>query len=61
MLAFKEVFDLFDVNGGGAIDADDLDAAMRSVDIALTQEEITEVLRVIDSDGKDALLSRSKK
>ena len=52
VLAFKEVFDLFDEDGGGTIDADELDAAMKSVDCAMTPEEIAEVLSIIDEDGK---------
>ena len=51
-LAFQEVFDLFDSNGGGTIDADELDTALRSVDICLTQSEICDVLVLMDKDGK---------
>ena len=50
--AFHEVFNLFDINGGGTIDADELDAALKAVDVQLTHEEITDVLHVIDEDGK---------
>ncbi|KAI6645949.1 Caltractin [Oopsacas minuta] len=49
--AFKEVFNLFDLNGGGTIDADELEKALCSVDIKLTQEEIIDILVVIDDDG----------
>ena len=42
---------MFDVNGGGTIDAGELDAALKSVDIQLTRYEIEEVLQVIDEDG----------
>ncbi|KAK3736135.1 hypothetical protein QZH41_004642 [Actinostola sp. cb2023] len=49
--AFKEVFDLFDSNGGGTIDAEELDLALRSVDIQLSQDEIIEVLTSMDKDG----------
>ena len=52
--AFREVFDLFDSNGGGTIDAEELDSTLQSVDIHLTQEEIREVLANIDVDGKSA-------
>jgi len=51
--AFKEVFDLFDSNGGGTIDAEELDLALRSVDIQLSQEEIIDVLTTMDKDGKN--------
>ena len=50
--AFQEVFNLFDINGGGTIDAGELDAALKSVDIDLIYEEIKDVLQVIDEDGK---------
>ena len=52
LIAFKEAFDLFDVNGGGVITADKLDAAMKSVDIALSAKEIETILNKIDADGK---------
>ena len=49
--AFNEVFTLFDINGGGTIDASELDQALRSVDICLTIAELKDVLCVIDEDG----------
>lgn len=49
--AFREVFNLFDLNGGGTIDAEELEKALHSVDIKLTQEEVVELLAVIDDDG----------
>jgi Ca2+-binding EF-hand superfamily protein len=45
------VFNLFDINGGGTIDADELDVALRTVDIHLNPQEIHDVLHVIDEDG----------
>lgn len=45
------MFDLFDSNGGGTIDAEELDLALRSVDIQLSQEEIIDVLTTMDKDG----------
>ncbi|PIK40952.1 hypothetical protein BSL78_22198 [Apostichopus japonicus] len=42
VLAFREVFDLFDSNGGGTIDAEELEGALRSVDIHVSKEEIIE-------------------
>ena len=42
--SFREVFDLFDGNGGGTFDADELDQTLRSVDICLSKAEINEVL-----------------
>ena len=45
------MFGLFDVNGGGTIDAQELHSALKSVDIHLTKEEIEDVLCVMDEDG----------
>lgn len=55
-LAFREVFNLFDINGGGTIDADELDSALRTVDIQLEQNEIRDVLQVLDEDGKMVMI-----
>ena len=52
-LAFREVFDLFDSNGGGTIDAEELDLALRSVEIHLSQEDLQEVLSAMDKDGNE--------
>ena len=49
--AFREVFTLFDINGGGSIDAGELNQALMSVDISLTESELKDVLSVIDEDG----------
>ena len=46
------MFNLFDINGGGTIDADELDSALKTVDIHLEQNEISDVLQVIDEDGE---------
>lgn len=55
-VAFREVFNLFDINGGGTIDADELDAALKTVDIHLSPQEIHDVLHVIDEDGMKSIL-----
>lgn len=54
-VAFREVFNLFDINGGGTIDADELDSALKSVEIHLTHQEIQDVLHVFDEDGMMAV------
>lgn len=46
------MFDLFDSNGGGTIDAEELDLALKSVDIHLSQEDLQEVVGAMDKDGK---------
>ncbi len=45
------MFNLFDINGGGTIDAEELDAALKTVDVHLSYGEIKDVLQVIDEDG----------
>lgn len=47
---------MFDINGGGTIDADELNSALKSVDIQLTHQEIHDVLQVIDEDGTIPLM-----
>lgn len=49
--AFQEVFNLFDSNGGGTIDADELQLVLGSVDIHLPAKDIRDVLEGIDKDG----------
>lgn len=50
------MFGLFDVNGGGTIDAQELHSALKSVDIHLTKEEIEDVLCVMDEDGNGCII-----
>ena len=45
------MFDIFDSNGGGTIDAEELDEALRTADIQLSKEEIDDVLTSMDKDG----------
>ena len=45
------MFDLFDSNGGGTIDAEELDLALRSVGICLSEIDIVGVLDSMDKDG----------
>lgn len=47
------MFDLFDSNGGGTIDAEELDLALKSVDIQLSQEDLQDVLTAMDKDGRE--------
>ena len=47
------MFDLFDSNGGGTIDAEELDLALKSVDIQLSPDDLAEVLVTMDKDGKE--------
>lgn len=54
------MFDLFDSNGGGTIDAEELDLALKSVDIHLSQEDLQEVVGAMDKDGKKTFSQRDK-
>ena len=47
---------MFDSNGGGTIQAEDLDQALQSVDIKLTKEEVNELFDGMDVDGKTSIL-----
>nr|XP_039253371.1 uncharacterized protein LOC120330477 [Styela clava] len=49
--AFKEAFDLFDKNGGGTIDALELQKTLESVGIFLEEDEIHDVMMRLDKDG----------
>ena len=51
------MFDLFDTNGGGTIDAEELDVALKSVGIQLTQVDLHDVLSAMDKNGKLLLAS----
>ena len=45
------MFDLLDQDGGGSIDAPELYNMMKNLDIDISLEEISSVLRELDSDG----------
>eukprot|EP00058_Branchiostoma_floridae_P019654 XP_002605144.1 hypothetical protein BRAFLDRAFT_122715 [Branchiostoma floridae] len=49
--SFREVFDLFDRTGGGTFDAEELDEALRSVNICLDKDELVDVIYGLDKDG----------
>ncbi|XP_065052372.1 uncharacterized protein LOC135681710 [Rhopilema esculentum] len=49
--AFREIFHMFDSNGGGTIRSEDLDHALRSVNIRLPKEEVNELFDGMDVDG----------
>ena len=51
VFAFKEAFDLFDKNGGGTIDALELQKTLEDVGIALNECDIEEVMLTLDNDG----------
>merc|ERR1719454_2268550 len=47
----KEAFDLFDTDGSGSIDANELKTAMRALGFAPKKEEISRMLGDLDIDG----------
>merc|ERR1712188_236715 len=47
----KEAFELFDTDGSGSIDANELKTAMRALGFAPKKEEITKMLNDLDVDG----------
>merc|ERR1712072_1276897 len=47
----REAFELFDTDGSGSIDANELKTAMRALGFAPKKEEISKVLSDLDNDG----------
>merc|ERR1711871_944115 len=48
---YKEAFSLFDEDGGGSISADELGEVMRSLGQDPTEEELTDLVNEVDTDG----------
>ena len=51
-LAFRDIFHMFDMRGGGFIRSEDMNEALQLVDIKLTEEELAELFEGMDVDGK---------
>ena len=51
-LAFRDIFHMFDMRGGGFIRSEDMDEALQLVNIKLTGEELAELFDSMDVDGK---------
>merc|ERR1711985_172191 len=47
----KEAFDLFDTDGSGSIDVNELKVAMKALGMDAKSEEIRKLINDIDSDG----------
>ncbi|CAA7035838.1 unnamed protein product [Microthlaspi erraticum] len=51
----REVFDLFDIDGSGSIDARELNVAMRSLGFEMNNEQINELMAEVDKDQSGAI------
>merc|ERR1711907_479068 len=51
----EEAFALFDTDGSGSIDADELKTAMRALGFTPTKEEISKMLKDLDVDGNGSV------
>jgi calmodulin len=52
---FKEAFDIFDVDGGGTITAEELGVVMKSLGQKPTRAQLEAMVREIDADGDGAI------
>ena len=52
---FKEAFDIFDVDGGGTITAEELGEVMKSLGQRPTRAQLEAMVREIDADGDGAI------
>ncbi|KAJ7952860.1 caltractin [Quillaja saponaria] len=51
----KEAFELFDTDGSGAIDAKELNVAMRALGFEMTEEQINQMTADVDKDSSGAI------
>eukprot|EP00760_Papus_ankaliazontas_P005390 PhM_4_TR12538/c0_g1_i1/m.17294/K16465/CETN1; centrin-1 len=51
----KEMFDLFDSDGGGSIDTDEMMLALTQLGISESREEMEQIVSSIDADGSGAV------
>ncbi len=54
-LEIKEAFDIFDTDGSGTIDANELKVAMRALGFEPTKEELKKMIAEMDSTGKGTI------
>lgn len=52
VIDFQEAFGLFDREGNGSITVDDLKAVLRSLGKNPSDEELRDMIREVDDDGK---------
>ena len=55
----KEMFDLFDADGGGSIDVGELTHALVNLGISDTKDEIDRLVAQIDADGSGEISTKS--
>ena len=51
----KQIFDDFDLDGNGLIDADELQEAVKQIGFEMSMEEVLEFLKTYDEDGNGSL------
>uniref|UniRef100_A0A1J3HXG0 Calcium-binding protein CML19 n=1 Tax=Noccaea caerulescens TaxID=107243 RepID=A0A1J3HXG0_NOCCA len=51
----REVFDLFDIDGSGSIDARELNVAMRSLGFEMNNEQLNELMAEVDKNQSGAI------
>ncbi|CAL9228225.1 unnamed protein product [Arabidopsis halleri] len=51
----REIFDLFDIDGSGSIDASELNVAMRSLGFEMNNEQINELMAEVDKNKSGAI------
>jgi len=52
---FKQAFDLFDADGSGVIDANELKEAMRALGFEVTKKQVDEMIEEVDQDGSGTI------
>ncbi len=52
---FKQAFDLFDADGSGVIDANELKEAMRALGFEVTKKQDDEMIEEVDQDGSGTI------
>lgn len=59
LTAIKQAFSLFDKNGDGKIDTEELGTVMESLGENPTEAELKEMISEVDTDGNDPLFFKS--
>ncbi|EKX53121.1 hypothetical protein GUITHDRAFT_64687 [Guillardia theta CCMP2712] len=51
----KQIFDTYDQDGGGSIDAQELKEALAAADVEMSEEEVASLLEEYDEDGSGTI------